>query len=902
LCAVLRLALRLAAASILTFAVAAPAAAMGQRMDPFVPADKAIEEKRYEDALRMLRDLSAADPSLARDSQNRVNKVLLLMADRDIDNQRYNEAAAALHDFMIANPLRFDEAQARIRRINQKREEYTKKANELLAYMKDPDSRADPNYNVEVTNKVAALDALDRNNPEAKQTITSLKETSLALINQDEMKSIMTAARALIDSGSYVEAERKYQEGFQLFKPEFETASYDAITIAAVAKLVERAKSAVSTYEASQAEFAAANTAIGAALDAGDPVAAGSALPRVLAAYKAFDSLRTSLDEAGSGLARWYETIPKEGKSIIEYQYLAYVDLFIRGRPDAMTAERKPASEKGVPEGIVGALMIQRAAALTRLQAAAAAKLDEHYAQGEKAFDERSWPVAQAAFSRAAALAAPATAILRLWAQADVASFVPGAEDYARSVSLAAALEARLSHAGKAASASAALSTLAAEAQLVAARVADFEAKRAPVAALAELASWKTEIGSALSRLDGELEQAATIEPSLRAEAASAVDAALAVPAEKAKRVESIVQAIWIPEGYALGRPTIEVKEDKVESLPAAFESPARQGAYRARLAAISAWARASEIGAARARTVAFAANGVAVEAEALDFESKRAAIASLADTATILAALGSRLDPLISALGEEKSGESALASRSAVAEAALTEALRVAPDMPAAALLEGPALTAQAADVSRRIALATSQARKAELRLASANLASLSAKSAAIESEATAYRSEQAATALLDQVRTVRASLGTRLSAIETGLDAAVAGESGLQGRVSAATAASASYPAQGTDPTELAAAYSQRLTEAVANSRRAEVGIASIGSASLAAKVAAIEAEARAYESAQSARATLEAVRIAVSGFRARLTALDASLAEERAAAPALVARARTAAVFAS
>ncbi|MDP3179965.1 MAG: hypothetical protein Q8M76_18785, partial [Spirochaetaceae bacterium] len=330
---------------------------MGQRIDVFVPADKAIEEKRYEDALKMLRDLSAADPSLVRDSQNRINKVLLLIADRDIDNQRYNEAAAALHDFMIANPLRFDEAQDRVRRINQKREEYTKKANELLAYMKDPDSRADPNYNVEVTRKVADLDALDRNNPEAKQTITSLKETSLALINQDEMKSIMTAARSLIDSGAYVEAQRRYQGGFELFKPEFETAGYDAITVAAVAKLVERAKSAAAAYEAAQTEFASANAAIGTALDAGEPAAAVASLPRALAAYEELDSLRASLEEAGSGLARWYETIPKEGKSIIEYQYLAYVDLFIRGRPDDMTAERKSASEKGLPEGMIGALM-----------------------------------------------------------------------------------------------------------------------------------------------------------------------------------------------------------------------------------------------------------------------------------------------------------------------------------------------------------------------------------------------------------------------------------------------------------------------------------------------------------------------------------------------------------------
>ena len=437
---------------------------MGQKMDIFVPVDALIQEKRYPEAVVMLKSLLlSAPPSRRADIKRKVADTQLLQADEDITAQRYNEALAILSVFWAENSQRADEAQKRIHVVNKVHEDYHSKASELLAYMKDAKNRRDVAYNREVTRRLDELDALDRNNPDSKKTIISLKETSLALVNQDLMRTVMSAAMARIDRSEYVVATREYLKGFTLFKPEFEGAGYDELTMQAVAKLVRQDEALPKAYEASQAALIKATDDLEAAFRSGSPERIQAALPAEAKALGDLRGLREAVFATGASLAKYYETIPKADKSPIEYQYIAYLDIFTRGRPDSFDEEKKPAVEKGKSEGMGGALLAQTEAIMDRLQKAAEASIDEAYADGEKSYDQGRTDEAKAAFAKAASLVSPSASVISEWSRLDEKDFIPDLAVLRAKLKRAPAVSARLTQLGSLAAAQVRLSGLASD-------------------------------------------------------------------------------------------------------------------------------------------------------------------------------------------------------------------------------------------------------------------------------------------------------------------------------------------------------------------------------------------------------------------------------------------------------
>ncbi len=434
---------------------------MGQKMDIFVPVDALIAEKRYSEAIDMLRGLLMSAPSRTAAIKERIAKTHLLEADDEISSQHYNEALSALSAFWSENPERADQAQQRIRKINQLREQYNKDAQALLAYMSDPKNRTDTNYNREIAKRLQELDDLDRNNPDSKKTITSLKETSLALVNQDEMKAVMSSGLALINTREYVNAAREYLKGFPLFKPEFENSGYDQLTMAAVAQDARSAQAVPDAYDAAQAALVKSVADLVAAFESGAPDKVAAALPDARTALEELRGLRESVFATGANLSRSYDALPKEGKSPIEYQYLAYLDLFLRGRPDSLGPDKKPDAEKGMPEGMGGAMLAQTAALLGSLEKAAGDGVDAAFAAAEKAYDAGSFADAGAAFSRAAALVQPASEVLGYWALLPATDFVPNLADLQAKIATGLADQGRLDQLGVLAAAGERLSGLA---------------------------------------------------------------------------------------------------------------------------------------------------------------------------------------------------------------------------------------------------------------------------------------------------------------------------------------------------------------------------------------------------------------------------------------------------------
>jgi len=460
---------------------------LGQRMDILVPVDALIEQKRYVEAISMLKGLLVtAPPSRYSAIKARIADTQLLLADEDITAQHYNEALSLMSSFWSDNPQRADEAQRRIRKVNRVREDYHQKANELLAYMSEAKNRADPGYNLNVTKRLQELDDLDKNNPDSKATITSLKETSLALVNQDSMRAVMSAARLRIDHGEYVAATREYLKGFNLFKPEFENAGYDGMTMQAVAGLARQDEALPESYDAQQAVLVKTTDELEAAFRSDSPERISAALGPAMRAMEELRALRDATFATGESLAKDYQTIPKEGKSPIEYQYLAYLDLFTRGRPDSFGEDKKPASEKGRSEGIAGVLLAQTEAILDRLQAAAEASVDEAYAGAEKSYDQGRTDEAKTGFTRAAALVEPCSTLLAEWRRIDEKNFVPDLAVLSGKIKRSPAVAARLASLGSLASSSARLSGLVADLEAASSGSARYAAALTPRVPLEE--------------------------------------------------------------------------------------------------------------------------------------------------------------------------------------------------------------------------------------------------------------------------------------------------------------------------------------------------------------------------------------------------------------------------------
>jgi hypothetical protein len=632
-------------------------------MDIFVPADALIAQKRYAEAIDLLQALLVSAPKRASAIKERIAKAQLLQADEEIDSQHYNEALAILSQFWALNPERADQAQRLIRKINQIRSQYNEKAKGLLAYMSDPKNRGDPSYNLEVTKRLDELDKLDFNNPDSKKTLTSLKETSLAFVNQDAMKAVMSAGRALIDSSRYVDAAREYMKGFDLFRPEFENAGYDEITVQAVANEVRAAMALPDSYEAAQAGLSAAAGALVEAFASGDPDRVGPALSAASASLDQLRGFRDSLFTIGSFFASTYSTIPKEDKSPIEYQYLAYLDLFVRGRPDSFGPDKKPDAEKAKPEGMEGVLLAQTKELLDRLGKAAQDSADAAYAQGLKAYDSSAFADAKAAFSRASSLSGSAARVLANWALVPDGYFVPTLDDYRAEIQASSAASTRMAQVGDLAAAGGRLADLAALTGKAKAGTADYAAKLDAGVPFADTRS----------ALDGFRASILAIEASIQTEESG--KAALSDAADAAAK------------GVGDDRPKTAFSE------------------YSSRLDKVAAAAKTAEIGVAMARVSDFSARYSKLGSDALAYVARIDASVALKDERAAMDGFRSSVEAVEASIQAEEAGRAALSG----------EAAATAKDYGD----EGP--TTAFADYSSALDKAATEARAAEFAIATA-------------------------------------------------------------------------------------------------------------------------------------------------------------------------------------
>lgn len=336
-----------------------------------------------------------------------------------IEEQRYSEAILYLTDFIKRYPDRFDEAQAKLRRIIEIREEYNRKGRELTELLVDPEVSEEDKLA-----KIRELETIERKpNKATLDFIANAKATALFVANRRSFDDIMARGRAAIDGGEYARAAAVYEEGYALYRQEFDEGPYDELTKAAVAETVVGLRRGVASYAEAQAALEAAWPPLRAALAARDPAAATEALPAFEAAFADHALRRNEVARGGRSLERQFELILLRDPTATDSSFLPFAYRFTLGRVG---------SEK--PEGVLGSMDSQFAALMGPLESEFAAGLEELRSAAEKAWEEGDWAGAARLNRSLAAWIEPGLAVLGYYGLLAPAELYPVATAYGKSI------------------------------------------------------------------------------------------------------------------------------------------------------------------------------------------------------------------------------------------------------------------------------------------------------------------------------------------------------------------------------------------------------------------------------------------------------------------------------------
>ncbi len=421
----------------------------------------------------------------------------LRQADALIAQKRYNEAIAFLTDFIKKNPERFDEAQIKLREIIRQRESYNVAGNALVDTLINDPTNSDKI--VALTNE---LRRQDPNNPGTADFVEKTRLANIFFVYRRDFNDIMTRGRAEIDAARYAQAAAIYETGFRIYREEFDTGPYDALTKSAVAALVDRVKTEVAAYAASQTELAASVERLRAGFAAGGLAAIDAAWPAAEAALLDRARRRNSVVQAGRAMARQFEVLQAIDAAKTDSSFLPFAFRVTLGRP-----------ESSQPEGIAGAMDTQWVALLTSLQTPLEERLEASYARAEEAYEGQNWEEAALGLEWTAALAERGLKAMGLWSLVAPTDLLPEPTAYGRAIltGKAPAYE-RIRHLGKAAAGQARLARIAlraADAHAAATRGAEALPANAPLSeALALFAERRAAILAEAADIQAEREPA----------------------------------------------------------------------------------------------------------------------------------------------------------------------------------------------------------------------------------------------------------------------------------------------------------------------------------------------------------------------------------------------------------
>jgi tetratricopeptide (TPR) repeat protein len=293
-------------------------------------------------------------------------EVGLPKVDRLIKERNYNAAILELANYMTEKPEDFDGAQRRIRKIITMREGYNATALELLMVLVN-----EPTNDRKKLDMISYLEGLEKNpNKPTQDFIVSTKEASQFTYYRAKFEEIMTAGDRLIDEGRYVEASRKFTEGYVLYKPEYDEAT-DSATVSKVNANLGSIVSGIGSVSEIQLSLEDATVACEKAIASGDVAASDITWSTLDAELSRLARIRNQIAENGWYLEDSFNALQKGNDTVTESSFLPFAWRFTLGRKTA-----------GRFEGVLGSIDAQYNSVIDRIERATDATILNRWTDG----------------------------------------------------------------------------------------------------------------------------------------------------------------------------------------------------------------------------------------------------------------------------------------------------------------------------------------------------------------------------------------------------------------------------------------------------------------------------------------------------------------------------------------
>lgn len=281
-------------------------------------------------------------------------EVGLPKVDRLIKERNYNAAILELASYMTDNPDDFDGAQRRIRKIITMRESYNSTALELLMVLVN-----EPTNDKKKLDMITYLEGLEKNpNQSTQDFIGNTKQAAQFTYYRAKFDEIMTTGDKLIDEGRYIEASRKFTEGFVFYKQEFDdTASPE--TVSKVNSNLGGIVTAIGSATDILISLEAATAACEAAIASGDVAASQAAWATLDAELARLARVRNQIADSGWYFADSFTAAQGGAGTVTENSFLPFAWRFTLGRKTA-----------GRFEGVLGSFDAQYNSVIDRIERA----------------------------------------------------------------------------------------------------------------------------------------------------------------------------------------------------------------------------------------------------------------------------------------------------------------------------------------------------------------------------------------------------------------------------------------------------------------------------------------------------------------------------------------------------
>lgn len=294
-------------------------------------------EKKVACALILILTLLA--PLVARGNP----EVGLPKVDRLIKERNYNAAIMELAEYMTETPEDFDGAQRRVRRIINMREDYNDLGLALLGVLTN-----EPTNDKKKLDMITYLESLEKNpNPSTQAFIAEIKSAAQFTYYRAKFDEIMNDGNSLIDQGLYVEAARKFSEGYTFYKTEFDEENPEQLVSDVNARLA-RVSSLLDSYALIQESLSTLSTASQTALATGDHAVALVSLKGLEGELASLARLRNTVAEQGWFFSDTFDASNGKNAQTTDNSFLPFAWRFTLGRKTI-----------GRFEGVLGAMDAQ---------------------------------------------------------------------------------------------------------------------------------------------------------------------------------------------------------------------------------------------------------------------------------------------------------------------------------------------------------------------------------------------------------------------------------------------------------------------------------------------------------------------------------------------------------------